>query len=541
MTQNTAAEQLLYAHLGEELLVYLLNLDPEHVSRIRGDSSIALSENQESVLAQLLVMDNALNEMEEHGYLVAFNWRSRLILIDEATGLTIGNIARQVAGGSLPVVPRGLSEIENLLAELSIATYPALLFKEPDSPFELGSSFSLHSHPLSNRFQEIARADPHLGLLFDADNPTTGPGGSTVRSTGQGGTHQLWGFAEKLIGSGWRLARSATVNPNADDLVAAALESLRTVRTAVSGAPITVPARVGITGVLLPDSVDHLDLGWGRLRRADARDDLFVRATPLEGQLSSISAEGEEVLINYSGDLALEIEIPYVVKLQELDYNVPWPKELMIGPQMIEEYLENLRLGLLLAFPDLKPVIAPTWRVVQDPFMHGIGISWSDVSRTPGLSALQLTGDQPREWEEWTKRVGEHRIPTIGVAIRRMLASASERLSPDDVLVDAVIVWENLFGAKAETTLRVTSSLAWLLGDSADDRRTRQSNYKKIYASRSDVVHGAAIVRPGQIQEYALQAVAISIEALRAVFTTHADLLAFKNSEERSLQILHEG
>jgi hypothetical protein len=541
MTENTAAEQLLYAHLGEALLVYLLNLDPEQVPRIHGDSSIALSVNQDAVLGQLLLLDTALNAMEQHDDLVAFNWRSRLNTRDEATGLTIGNLARQLAGGSLPVIPEGLTELEDLLIQLAVDTYPALLVKEPDARFGLGSSFSLHGHPLNKRFQEAVQTDSQLGVLFGADSPTTGPGGSTVRSTGQGGGHQLWTFAETLIGSGWRLARSSSKDTNADDLMTATLESLRALATAVSGGAVTVPARVGLTGVLLPDGIDHLDFGWGTLRKADARDEVFVRATSLEGQLTTTTADGENVVINYSGDLVLEVEIPYIVKIQSLDALSPWPEELKISQQRVDEYLENVRLGLLLAFPELKPIVMASWRVMLDPLMQGVGAGWSDVSRTPGLMPLQLTDKQAREWEGWTKRIGEHRIPTIGVAIRRMLAAASERHAPDDVLVDAVIVWENLFGAKAETTLRVTSSLAWLLGNSAEDRRTRQSRYKKIYASRSDVVHGAASVRSEQIYGYSLEAVAISIESLRAIFTTHVQLLDIKTSEDRSLSILHEG
>jgi hypothetical protein len=63
------------------------------------------------------------------------------------------------------------------------------------------------------------------------------------------------------------------------------------------------------------------------------------------------------------------------------------------------------------------------------------------------------------------------------------------------MLVDAVIVWENVFDAKQETTMRVTSSLAWLLGDSVQDKQAKQRTYKTIYELHSGIVHGSRELR----------------------------------------------
>lgn len=538
---SEASEQLLYEHLGERSLAYLLAVEPERLRNRIGDPTVRLSDEQEAVLVQLLLLDAQLNAMEQHDDLITYNWRSRLSTRHDVAENSIGNVARQLSGGAIPAASGDLPTLESHLAQLTIEVYPALLVKEPSGPFGFGSSVSLHAHPLNDAFQLAARTDRQLGAMFTQESEHTGPSGSTLRSTGHGGGHQLWTFAETLIASGWRLARSRAVEPSPEETVEATLEALTSLRQALSGEGATVPSRVGLTGVLLPEGVDELDLGWARLRRSDERDQLFVKATTLEGQLTTTNSDGQTIAINYSGDVVLEFDVPYVIRLQDLDPMTAWPEDMMVGLRKLDEIIENVRLGLLLALPEARPVLASAWRAVLDPLTHGIGAGWSDVTRTPGLVPVQLTDEQATEWQQWAARVGERRIPTIGVALRRMLAAIAERHAAEDVLVDAVIVWENLFGAKTETTLRVTSSLAWLLGESAEDRRARQTRYKKIYAVRSDVVHGAAAVNAHQLQEFSLEAVRISIDALRAVFSTHVALLGIKTSEDRSLYILHEG
>jgi len=55
------------------------------------------------------------------------------------------------------------------------------------------------------------------------------------------------------------------------------------------------------------------------------------------------------------------------------------------------------------------------------------------------------------------------------------------------------------------------------------------------------VVHGAAKVNPAELREFSTEAVQISIQALRAIFSTHAELLKTATSEERSNHILLKG
>ena len=537
-----ATERLVYEHLGEEALLYLLAVDEDQLHDRLGDVGSPLSAEQEAVLGQLVLIDEQMRTWQQPEEMLSQEWSRRLAERHESIELSLGNVARQISGGDLVAAPDGLGALEECLARLSLECFPALIVKEPEGPFgRIGLPASLFRHPLNLSFQELVMQDAELARMFPDKDESAGRSGSTIRSSGQGGGHQLWTFADALVASGWRLARVKSVGPTPKELLESVLEGLSIIRRAVSGDDTTIRARVGLTGVLLPDSVDRIDLGWAVIRKADERDEQFIKVTSLEGQLTTTTAEGQNVVINYSGDLVLEFEVPYLVRLGQFDIAAGWPDELQVGYRKLEEIIQNVRLGLLLACPDVRPILIPTWQVILDPLTQGTGAGWSDAKQTPGLTPTQLTEAQASEWKIWATNIQTHRIPTIGVAIRRMLASIAERRSPDDVLVDAVIVWENLFGAKTETTLRVSSSLAWLLGNSAADRRTRQTRYKKIYGVRSDVVHGAAAVNPTQLQEFSTEAVQISIDALRAVFGTHTALLKIATSEERSLHMLHEG
>ena len=537
-----ANERLMYEHLGEYALAYLLASDVETLHKRFGDTeSISLSAEREEVLAQLIVIDEQMVNLPDES-LRAHEWVCQLAHPITLTPLSNGNLFRQISGGEISQVPMDLGPLETILARLTINVYPGLLVRESDISFHnTGLSKALFRHPPSETFQALILEDSELAELFADESEHIGRYGSTRRSTGQGGTHQLSTFANNLIAAGWSAALLDHIQPSADDVVQTVLKALHTIRAAIKGEEAFVSARVGLAGVLFPEGRNELDLGWAKVRRADERDSCYAKFVSSKGQLQTTSSDGNTITINYSGDLVVEFKVPYKIKMEMFDSRTEWPEELTLGNQLFGNFTQNIRLGLILACPKLRPILVTTWQVIVDPFSPGNGIGWSDASRTSGLVPTQLTEEQTDEWGDWAKKVEENRMPSIGVAIRRMLMAIAERRTPEDVLVDAVIVWENLFGAKSETTFRISSSLAWLLGDSKEDRLTRQAHYKKIYKLRSDIVHGAATINLGQLQEVSSQAVQISIDALRAMFGEHSELLIHKKSEDRSNHILHAG
>lgn len=539
-----ASERLLFEHLGENALSYVLAVDKENLRlRFEDAASHRLNEVQESLLAQMVMLDEQMSGWQE-GRSTTGEWTSRLTnRPDDGREISLGNLIRLTAGGSIAAIPEGLQPVESILLHIALECYPGMLVKESDDPFDrrIGLPISLFRNPLNSAFQELVLADSDLKRLMTTESESSGKGGSTLRSTGQGGSHQLWTLAETIVKSGWTLALLDSTQPTPESFIDGVLRSIATIRLAIRGKEANIPARIGLTGVLLPENTNEIELGWAKVRRADERDTHFIKQTSLEGQLTTTTQQGETVVINYSGDLVVELNIPYAIQIGELDIQTPWPEEMKTGYQAIENAVENLRLGLLLAFPDQRVVLHTSWQVMIDPMSQHHGAGWADLQRAVGLMPTQLSATRVDTWKNWSSKIAKHRTPPIGVAIRRMLAAVAERRTSEDVLVDAVIVWENLFGARTETTLRVTSSLAWLLGDSADDRKQRQKDYKKLYSLRSDVVHGAAVVNQQNLQTGSMEAVDISINALRAVFGERPSLLEIKSSEDRSLEMLHSG
>lgn len=541
---DKANERLLFEHLGEHALCYLLNIDAATLlKRIETPADNQLDTTKEEVFKQLVELDQQLGGWRE-GQSTAGEWATQLATRpDNGLKESMGNVARRLSGGQIFVPPNDINGIDRKIVEIAIENYPGMIVKESDDPLDrrLGLPAMRYKNALVEDFEKLVLKDKTLKKLFTKRDDTSGWSGYSSRSSGQGSSHQVWGFADTIINSGWSFARLEADTPTLEALVNGIILALQKIRGAINGDQLTVPARVGLTGMVFPDGIDEVNLGWAKIRRADERDTRFVKATALQGQLTGTNEEGHITVINYSGDLVAEIDVPYIVKLGDFPIGSPWPEELRAGYKKIEEAVENLRLGLLLAFPDKKFVLHTSWQVMLDPLTQYHGAGWNDVTRAVNLMPTSLTKSQVENWKEWAERIGTHRIPTIGVAIRRMLAAVTERRTPEDILVDAVIVWENLFGASTETTLRVSSSLAWLLGQGAEDRKAKQANYKKIYDFRSRVVHGNPEVNEQKLSEYSQEAVKISIDALAVIFEKRAELLEIKSSEERSIEIIHTG
>ncbi len=134
------------------------------------------------------------------------------------------------------------------------------------------------------------------------------------------------------------------------------------------------------------------------------------------------------------------------------------------------------------------------------------------------------------------EEVGEV-TPRLDVALSRMIRVASERRDPVDALIDAVVAWENMLGSKAETTFKVCAALAWLLEPEDEGERTALfSKAKKIYALRSDLVHGSVDADPNLAPEYAQEALTMAVWAFRRI---HADTtLKELRSSSRSERLL---
>lgn len=198
-----------------------------------------------------------------------------------------------------------------------------------------------------------------------------------------------------------------------------------------------------------------------------------------------------------------------------------------------------LPLAIALASEDAgKPDRAHiTWWQDVIPFLGGF-------SCFPGSPVTECrwrfdTWNRGPQLQAWAKTVEASHVSSVDVAAKRLVSAIAHRSHSADRLIDAVTVWESLFGSRSETTFRVSAALAKLIEGQPDLRSECQRRLKKVYAVRSDVVHGAR-VSPANVDDAATQAVEAAVRALRAAYERGPEWLKLK-SEERGARILLAG
>ena len=426
--------------------------------------------------------------------------------------------------------------------------YPIMLLPRT-TPFNMNVTGSLFDHPSVAAFEAAVEMDDELISLYP-EQPTDGTGrAGNYIGPSRGGGIQLSFLAAQLLATAcdWTLLEEGVPT---HDAVADRIEQLvPLVRRLAAGETVRFPARVSLAGVQLPEGVDHIDLsplgshgertGAMRLRRRDHRDDWLLLVTGTDHEAVGTTDDGGEVRINYGGDIIVETSAPFKIRLGSLGDD-PWPADLESLRNELRDDIEALRLGLTLVPNSDGPlVVMSSWQVSLDPFSFGANTSWSELRWSSRLIPRQLDGPQAGQWADWAQTLRTVDTTSIEIGKRRALLAAAERSMPEDVLIDAIMVWENLVGAPSETTFRVTAAMAHLLRPDLAGRRELVAEAKKIYEMRSRVVHGARTLTPKQAQ-IPLRALALAIDLLRAVIGRRPDLLSEADASARSNRLLLE-
>ena len=87
------------------------------------------------------------------------------------------------------------------------------------------------------------------------------------------------------------------------------------------------------------------------------------------------------------------------------------------------------------------------------------------------------------------KQFSDVNLEHINIPLQRLKNAIFERSHPEDAIVDAIIAWEGMFSEAFETSFKVTASMAKYLAEPAD-RDEFYQRLRKLYALRSDIVHG---------------------------------------------------
>lgn len=517
--------------LGAPTLAYLLGVEtdtPEDTRLISGDG---LTEAQRRAVTLMHTIRRVrIDPAHPQAYLM---WSWLLVQPSGIEGKALGTVVREWSGATVPDIHPATPTLEHALQRIAVDAYPSLLMLDHfESAHGTGPSLRLRDHPLHDTFLAAAEADQTLRPLLTVGTEHGHEADLLYRSTGNGMTFSPTLFAEQLITATWTLMQLDDVTPAVRQLPTAVTRTLGQPRKALRD-ETTVPARTGFAGILLPETVKSAEFGWSTLRPSDSRDSLFAELAGLSGSTSTNNDGGATTTINFAGDLVLEFTTRYAMRVQRRNFDEPWPPALQRTAEDIDTATETIRLGLLLSTGESNWSIYPSWRAVVEPLSFGRTVGWEDPSRASGLQPTRLTEAQVCDWEKWVALVHEHRT-NIRVGVRRMLLAINDRTRPEDVLVDAVIVWENLFGVREETTESVTDALACLLNPTGPARNAAKIAYRKIYKLRSEIVHGALKADNWTLQRTATEAVAVSVAALQELFENRHDLLHITSSERRN-------
>ena len=436
---------------------------------------------------------------------------------------------RQMAGGVEPVLPESPDdEVLSAMQQWAAENFGGLLLGG-------GSSLSWGSAARERMTRAIA-ADPTLPFTAES---TPGESLFHITSAGSAGGLQLAVVGPGIVTAAFRQAASRRDRVQPEDVLAELPAALNAAREISAGKTVQTLALAGLAGVLLPEEKPVLSAPWGRLRASRETDNTLLG----KGQdVTMALPDGSQLVSQGTGDLTVETTVPWSAELTQPPAQDEFPHlkpSTSLG--FLQRRVEIVRLAFSLAMADPQlPALLPTWEKVENPMSEATGFSIAEIARLRPRTPTRLSVEQACEWERWIAVLDGLALENLGYAPQRLLRAITERQDPVDALVDAVIVWEAIFGTHNEITFRVCGSLARLLHSTVEDRLAFVKKAKNVYTVRSKIVHGASDIKPEKINALRDEAIQVAIAAFRVLTQDRKDLLAITSSSERSDRIMLE-
>ena len=542
-TELGQAEALVLETYGPSLLAFLCACDEDTlVERLEGKGT--LSDEAEGVLKDLVPLAQQVATQMASQPGLPRSLALRVLATQVADGSTsVGLHLHLRAGGSSVDLPVTTSDdpVKDAVRVMALDAYPLLL--APMEAYRFSPDVQMHMHPRRQGLQDAVQADPALARLFPEDDPGLGREGFLHNSLGRGFSHQDVMFGEMIIGSAWNIASRYARVPTPHDLIKWVDLGVDTLRAASLGQEAQVPALLVFTGFKTFNG-EAIVTPWGPLRALTDWEREFV-LPGLEGAVMGAQEDGTPVTVQHAGEMVLETSLPYsivVAKPPWRDTMDEFPRSR--GADLMRHQIEALQLAITLATdrPAGSWVNAKlAWSWIGDPYGHGASVSWSQGQNQPGFMPHELSSAECVAVGEWATRVEQRWRPALDIAVRRLLSAANSRADMADRLVDAVIVWENLFGtSQGEPRLRISAAMAWLMAAEPSAREGLASKLKDIYDFRSKIVHGGQYDE-SSLGEQANSSLIYARDALRILFRDRTDVLGLGDGAGRSLRLIMGG
>lgn len=524
--------------LGEGFIRYILCI-PEDVEISEGITS----KNTDALEALTASVSQILSEQGEG---IGFRLYATIHFgrFHPNLGTSWANHLHVQCGGHIDEV----SEIDDpvLLSMRNLARdiWPTLLIKAPEGEsgtFWMTTASVMHGNPHALNACKELMDDDDLSLLFPRPSQASENNSSStdllniqadwMMNTGQGGSRYLITTLDSIIFYAVARCRIQKGSVTQSSVMQALEVSVRDFRKLATKTPVDVPALIGFVGVQLSESDQSLSLSSGVLRNVRTADRDFLSGG--SQKVSSVYETTFPVQILKISPHAPD-EVPIHNDWDELSARVEETN------REFQNRVDQMRLSLLLASENNEHLAThEASRYIMDPLQFGGLASWSSDQRH--LTVRTISDQQVEESANWNNLIHERHPAKLNIAMKRLLSAVSQRLDPSDAFIDAIICWENIFGSKGETTFRVTSAIAKLIGpEGIDGRISMQRKLENIYSMRSDLVHGADEISMSEAWKQKEEAVDISLNLLRILYKEMPELLNMKPSN-RGKKILLEG
>ena len=525
--------EILPSIFGEDFLRYVLAQDD---LRLRDAN---LSSSQTAVLRTLMSLTLQMQAQPVTARHISLVNAILPYVHDQQT--TLVNTWRRQCGGDLITLPRDNDPVLTSLLELARDTYPAFIMThEGDlATSDMAISGPVSRHPAWKTFCRAVMADDALRQLFpvktegepDNDDALLELSSVLILSFGRTGTLQLALLPDTLLSSAYLRYLLPGKEQTPDAYVVSIEEVLNETRNLAARRSADVPLIYGISNVEVPPDT-CIEVPWGTLRSPETTDRAFIPEAVEIGAVFHTTGPVNILSIDTSRADNPQRALTHLWK-HRTDMDA-WTRN-------ADRKCDLMRLAMLLASPDQVFFAAhQASRTILDPLHRAPTLRWTATSmKIPGTSPIPITelGQEPLDRVQYWAWNADSHPQNLDIAMRRTLSSVAERTDPLDGFIDAVLAWENLFSGRPETNLRVCGAIAWLLEPQSYDRRTQlNKELGKLYASRSNLVHGSAATVDNAAGARD-RAVHISLECIRRLYG-NPDILNAKDSSVRGQMLL---
>lgn len=530
---DTARIDALNNQLGQPAVRWMLAIADDPTDGFSDQQHEVLGGLERITLALALIQDPYQREIARDHLLLTY---------EPGLGTSRATHFHKTCGGSMPSPASTQDEVTASVAALAADLYVQCLF--PPSQMWHGTgpsrrSFAMFKHPMSVALQKGILADADLSRLFPDASPDVEPvhefsyevGSHVMWSSGSGGSLSVNQLPSSLVD--FTYALNIICDRPFDAIGTTAEDAVARARRLATGEWVPLPVVSGVSNMSLGSPVSSVPLGDNAA---------LFSASGKTGLLPVIDGASTAILL---------VEQP--VKLLMLG---PWPsgdndadwerlrrhneRHVLRHHRGVQRALSGARLAFVLGSSEdatAAPVAQGT--MALNPLAGG-GTSWS----TPpppfaALPAVEIDAATAGQATAWAARVGEL-SESLWFGARRLLSAVAGRSDAIDSFVDAVICWENMFGADTEITTTLSMAIARLLEPSDEQhRRNLFEGVRTLYGIRSGIVHGDADREPApeKAYEYRDRAISIAVKSMRALFDKPA-LLNAKTSSARAQSML---